>query len=124
MDKLLKTLVELEEKLFTQQVRKSRDKLSELIHDDFEEVGASGQILDKADVMAWLSKETAYEIYASDFVARSLSQDIALLKYKTKTIKENNEVRYAARSSIWKHENETWKILYHQATLLKVDRSL
>jgi len=121
MDKLLGTLVELEESLFTQEVRKSSEKLSELIHDDFEEVVSSGQILNKADVVAWLSKEMGYEIHASGYEVRSLSEEIALLKYKTKTIKDNNEVSYAIRASIWKHENKKWKMLYHQATLMKVD---
>ena len=122
MDELLQTLVGLEESLFTDAVRKSRSALDELIHDEFEEVTSSGKAIKKDDAIDWLSQETAYEISASDYEVRLLSEALALLKYKSKSSDTTHVDRYAIRSSIWKFENDTWKMLFHQGTTIHVDK--
>lgn len=122
MDDLLNTLIELEESLFTESVRKSRQALNALVHDEFEEITSSGQVLKKDDVIDWLNKETTYEINGSDYEVRRLSEELALLKYQSKSRKANNVASYALRTSIWKLENEKWILLFHQGTPINTDK--
>lgn len=116
---LLDLLIELERSLHKGSVRKSKEKLNELLHDDFEEIGASGRVYDKKQTIEALINETPYAINASDFELRLLSKDIAQLKYKTKSSTTNDLIRTTQRSSIWKNEGAKWKMVFHQCTVVQ-----
>ncbi len=119
---LLDLLVDLERSLHRKSIRRSKEKLNELLHDDFEEVGASGRAYNKDQIIEELLNEMPFTINASDFELRMFSEDIAQLKYKTKNTARNNLMRTTLRSSIWKNEGSRWKMVFHQGTVVQTDK--
>jgi hypothetical protein len=115
-------LIDLEKSLHRGSIRRSREKLNELLRDDFIEIGASGKIYNKDQIIEALLNETPFTINASDFELRLFSEDIAQLKYKTQNIVDTNLLPTTLRSSIWKKEGTVWKMLFHQGTLVQVDK--
>jgi hypothetical protein len=116
--KLLNTLIELEKSLHTTTIKSSKEKLNDLLHDEFEEIGTSGKIYNKSQIIEALTTETHSKIQASDFELRMLSKDIAKLKYKTSSSLGNGIARTTLRTSIWKQEQDRWKMIFHQGTAI------
>ena len=107
-----------EERLLLTAVRSSPDALSSLIADDFFEIGSSGKIYTKHDVIEALKNEPAFEGTISDFHAVPLTKEIVLVTYRMEEIKKSpSPSRFSARSSIWKKMNGEWKIIFHQGTV-------
>ena len=117
MELLEKQVYELEIELLKPETRRSQEKISELLSVDFIEFCSSGDIYHyiKGDVFE--SDVSAYEI--KDFAIKELSEDCILATYKIIKHSEINECRkYSLRSSIWKKLNGTWKMIFHQGTLI------
>ena len=114
-------LVDLERSLHRGSIRRSREKLDGLLHDDFIEIGASGRVYNKEQIIEALLNETPFTINASDFELRLFSEDIAQLKYKTQNTVDNDLMPTTLRSSIWKKEGTIWKMIFHQGTLVQAD---
>lgn len=119
MDDLKKILIELEERLFQPDVRRSSSELTQLISDDFIEIGASGLRFGKANVLRRLPNEVAPEIIASHYELRILGSSCAQLLYKAKMSKaEQPSPTYSHRCSIWqRNSNDQWQMIYHQGTM-------
>jgi hypothetical protein len=84
---------------------------------DFWEVGASGRIYDRRDVIEILLKrysEPFEDVFRLDGCkCRQLSQDIWLFTY---TLHQGDRV--SRRATIWRRSEDDWKIVYHQGTLV------
>lgn len=104
----------LEWELIQPETRQSISRLSELLDNNFEEIGSSGKIYRKKDILKLASSadETTYSL--SDFEFKTLCENCVLVKYKS----YSNGVA-ACRSSIWIIINGTWKIVHHQSTVVK-----
>ena len=84
----------------------------DVISEGFKEIGSSGRVYCKSDYLDSLNaKGTApdYQIY--DFEITMLAENIILASYKSR-LKE----AFALRSSIWKKEDDNWKLTFHQGT--------
>lgn len=113
MDHNLKEhLKKLEESHTSIEVRVSREKLDELLADEFFEIGSSGSMYDKKEcldtgvVLTEMSLHN-YEIYP-------LAQDVVLATY---FIVDTTRNRNTYRSSIWKHIDGRWQLYFHQGTI-------
>ena len=115
---LLKILTDLETELFAPDARRSRARLEALLHPAFFEIGRSGRVYARNDVLAELSKEQApLRIQAREFALRSLAEDVLLLTYRSAQASNTGALdRHALRASIWKHSPGGWQIVFHQAT--------
>ena len=86
---------------------------------DYWEIGASGRRYSRDYVLEALEKryqgESGDVWETSDFHCRRLAQDIYLLTY---TLLQNNK-RKTRRSTIWKHTQAGWKIVFHQGTVVQ-----
>ena len=85
-----------------------------VIDDTYEEIGKSGSIYNKKDVIQELNnlkEDRNIEIY--NFKCNKISNNIYLVHYITK----NND-KNIYRTSIWKEENNL-KIIFHQASEYK-----
>ena len=91
--------------------------LSDLIDDEFTEFGSSAQIFDKHEIMRWLLSEDKSERIGMQFKAKRLSDDVMLITYIS-CIKDNYfaEIKHALRSSIWRHKDGRWRMVFHQGT--------
>ena len=113
---MVKTLKEhlqqLEESHTGLEVRMSREKLDEILAEDFFEIGSSGFMYDKKEcletgVVLTEMKLHNYEIYP-------LAHDVVLATYfLVDTTRERNTLR----SSIWKFIDGKWQLYFHQGTI-------
>jgi hypothetical protein len=114
---LEKHLRELEERLLQTEVRKSPEELDQLLADDFVEIGSSGRLFNKQQIIEGLINETPVHRTLLDFKIKLLAPDVALVTYR---VHNHEEQRYSLRSSIWKRNEDRWQMVFHQGTLTPV----
>src|SRR5262245_18442042 len=100
-------ILELEERLVTPAVRASAEALDRLVSDEFVEFGSSGRVYRKPDVIAQMLAQPSVTVRVADFEVLAVAPDVALATYRTGR---------SLRSSLWRREGETWRIVFHQGT--------
>ena len=115
----MKHLRLLEEALSQKLIRANRNKLNDLIHEDFIEIGYSGKTYTKANILALLLNEISVESesWAQEYNFITLSTDTVLLMYKSARMHQNGQLeRHAKRTSIWFNNQGKWQMKFHQGT--------
>ncbi len=119
MDQSLKSrLFALELELLEPATRASVARLSALLDEAFIEFGASGRCIDKQALLQELPAEAGAVRYrAFDSQAGLLAPDLAQLRYRSER-RDGSDAppRYALRSSLWRHRDGEWRMLFHQGT--------
>ena len=116
MTELEKTILFNERELLRPEVRRSADKIAELLSESFFEFGSSGNIYHyhKGDVFLEGSvNEGDWEI--TDFSLARVSLNSVLATYTA--IKHTEPVeaqKVSLRCSLWEIEDGVWKAKYHQ----------
>jgi len=105
-------VVNLENSLLDESVRKS-DQLSELLSDDFVEIGSSGETYSKQQVVAAVKGEAPRNIKASEFKARELFPGNVLVSYRAR---QDNV--HTLRTSLWQQRGGRWQLVFHQGTIV------
>lgn len=102
------------------EVRQAPDVLETILHPDFMEIGASGRVFDRAEIIALLEEETDFAPYTvDDFQVTALSTDAALVTYRIPPrTADSGEKPGSMRSSIWVRTTGTWQLRFHQGTRL------
>ena len=96
------------------EVRASAAALDRLLDPDFREIGASGRLWTRAAAIeAVPTWEQAAPILDEDMEARRLAGDLVLLTYVS-----DHDGRRARRSSLWRRSGGSWRMVFHQGTLL------
>lgn len=123
MESISVHIKELEEKLLQRHTRADIEMLSILLHDEFEEIGASGEICTKNKAIQWLLREDdAFQWSLTDFRARQLSDDMVLATYCAhKTDLKTGLIKRSMRSSLWEKTNADWAMRFHQGTNISDD---
>jgi hypothetical protein len=98
---------EAEALLLTPAVRGSADALDRLVADEFVEFGSAGQVFTKQDVIAQMVAAPNVTVSVADFRVLPVSPEVALATYRTGR---------SLRSSIWRREGASWRIVFHQGT--------
>lgn len=79
----------------------SKERLNELIADNFLEIGTSGRNYSKEDILEKLSQQAETKLALKDFNAMEISPDTILTTYQIeKEILGSNEKTFSSRSSI------------------------
>ncbi|WP_017972890.1 DUF4440 domain-containing protein [Actinopolyspora halophila] len=110
MDPDLDAIVAHELELLDPVVRGDPAAVRRLLHEDFSEIGASGQQWDPTTVTEATSA-TAEGITADDFRTARLTPDVVLLTY---TARRDGET--TLRSSVWVRTRAGWRLRHHQGT--------
>lgn len=115
---LLDTLRLLEVELHRPAARRSAARLSQLLHEDFREIGRSGTVFSKADILVRLPAEAQPADVVSDcFELRELGADLALLTYRSAHRQADGSLhRFTWRSSLWQRGEQGWQMSFHQGT--------
>lgn len=100
-----------ERELLTPGCRSDRDRVTQILHDQFREIGASGREWTRAEILDAIQSAPYVGGEAVDFIARDLADGIVLLTYRIVGD------RPSLRSSVWLRVDGTWRILFHQGTL-------
>ena len=115
--KLRDILITKENQLLLPQTRHSTTKLKESLSEDFIEIGASGKKFGLKEVLENLPQEEDWSAKISDIEFRRISETVAQLFYNCVIYHDTSDKgSYSIRSSIWKHESDTWKMIFHQGT--------
>lgn len=101
----------LEKELMQSSTRKDIQRLGAILDDDFIEIGASGLVYDRNNILDSLPKESPREYESFGFEQRPIANNAILITY---AVKIDNE--FSFRSSIWSKRSGVWKILFHQGT--------
>jgi hypothetical protein len=107
-------VIERELALLTPEVRGSSDQLEELLDPDFGEIGKSGRLWTRSEMIEALVAHTdpePHNINLSEMSGRTVSPGLVLLTYVTEV-----EGRRARRSSLWRRSTTGWRVLHHQGT--------
>ena len=109
---LKETIYHLKNELLKSEVRKSAEKISELLTEDFHEISSSGQLYfyNKGDVYQDINDDTELNWEIIEFQIKELSEEYVLAIYKVIKHNETEEgKKYTYRSSIWKCIKGKWK---------------
>ncbi|MEH2199318.1 nuclear transport factor 2 family protein [Nostoc sp.] len=115
-------LRELEERLLQPDVRKSAKDVMDLLADEFIEFGSSGRVFNKQQIIDSLQNEPI-ELVAqrsiTEFKTLVLATGVILVTYHIVRHLSGEQPVHSLRSSIWKFNNDRWKIIFHQGTLVR-----
>ena len=118
MSPLLQELQALEVELHHPGVRCSRERLEQLLHPDFHEVGRSGRSYNQETIVNFLAAQDSPPVVVSEtFSLSELGPDVALLTYRSAHVGQSEKlVNHTLRSSIWLKTSLGWQLCYHQGT--------
>ena len=108
-------IIDGEKLLLTRRIRHDQQELKRLLHEDFEEVGASGRSYDRAQIIEQLMDEPVEESPTLQLLEpriQQLSETLVLLRWKTAADNPSQ------RTSLWVHSAQGWQLLFHQGTKL------
>ena len=114
IDDEVAVVIERELALLTSELRGSADRLEELLDPDFEEIGKSGRLWTRGEMIASLVADTnpeQHSVSSSEMRGRTVGPGLVLLTYVTEV-----EGRQARRSSLWRRSTRGWRVLHHQGT--------
>jgi hypothetical protein len=118
MSTLLSELQALEVELHHPGVRRSRERLEQLLHPDFYEVGRSGRTYTRVTVIDHLAAQEPQPLMESGaFALLELAPGVAVLTYRSAFADpERGRSYHALRSSLWVKTSSGWQMRYHQGT--------
>lgn len=125
MSYLEKHILQLENDLLKSEIRKSAQKISKLLSDDFIEFSSSGgeYHYKKGDIFQAQDDNSVLDWEIVDFKVIELSCDCILATYKViKHDVSDESKKYSLRSSIWRNYDGEWKMFFHQGTLIPKSR--
>jgi hypothetical protein len=98
---------------------KTKEDIERQMCDEFWEVGASGNVYTKQDVIETLLERYNDPDYqdiweAKDFELTKIAPDNYLVTYSL----IQDKTRATRRSTLWRKVGGNWKILYHQGTVI------
>jgi len=114
----LEQVIGLELALLSPQTRRCADQVDDLLDPDFREIGASGRLWTRAEMLELLAEESPdidgeVPIGTAEMEGSVLGPGLILLTYVS-----NARGRRARRSSLWRLSGSSWRLLHHQGTLL------
>ena len=118
MSPLLQELQALEVELHHPGVRCSRERLEQLLHPEFHEVGRSGRAYNRETIVNFFaSQESQPVIRSEEFSVALLAPGVALLTYRSAHVEQEARlVNHTLRSSVWLKASQGWQLRYHQGT--------
>lgn len=122
---LNKTIFKLEKALLQPKVRQSAEKVAKILDADFTEFCSSGKVYryQQNDVIGNKENVDRFNWEIENFSIELIADNSVLAKYKViKHDKTEDKKVSSLRSSVWKHKNDSWKMIFHQGTLITGDK--
>ena len=120
MEPLAEQILGLENALLNPDIRTSPQIINNILADGFFEFCSSGQIYhytygDKLPVQE--DKQTV-QMEILHFQLKPITDDSVLATYRLSVQDATSRIKYSLRSSIWQKQDDKWKIIFHQGTLI------
>ena len=119
MDSVKEHILQLESALLKSEVRKSAQKIDDILANGFIEFCSNGNEYNYKNGDVFQEQDDNKELFWQiiDFEIKDLSNDCILAMYKLIKQEELNEnKKYSLRSTIWKCIDGKWKMFFHQGT--------
>lgn len=118
MTSLLLELQALEVELHHPGARCSRERLEQLLHPEFHEVGRAGRSYSRDTIVKFLAaQESPPDVASEKFAVAELAPGVALLTYRSAHLDQNKTlINHTLRSSVWLRTAVGWQLRYHQGT--------
>ena len=111
----IEELRNLETELWVADTRFNRNYMEQIFAEDFVEIGRSGRIHSRQNVLSVEKSDINAVLPLEDFKVRLVASDVALVTYNS-TVTYNGVVEKGRRSSLWLRTEETWQLNFHQGT--------
>ena len=108
------TLQALEESMWRAETRFDSAYMDAVLHPDFAEVGRSGRVFTRDEVLSMPPVPIAVEMPRETFTVSEVADGVALVGYETIPVDSMHGA--AHRSSIWVRDGSRWLLRYHQGT--------
>jgi len=102
----------LEERLLDPEVRHDRAAAAALLDPEFLEIGSSGRLFTREQILAFLAEEAPSAVELRDFAARTLAPGVALVRWRS--VRPDGAA--CLRSSVWIRRDGGWRMIFHQGT--------
>ncbi|NMP30040.1 nuclear transport factor 2 family protein [Thalassotalea sp. M1531] len=109
----------LEVELHQFETRSNFSRIDQLIHTSFIEIGYSGTVYAKSDILESLLNEAkpTYIVWSQEYQFIELAENIVQVMYKEARLDAQGKLsRHSIRTSIWQKELGNWQVRFHQAT--------
>ena len=118
-DSVTELLYRLEMRLLDPSIRRAPDDVKMMLTEDFLEIGASGKIFDRDSLVTEIRYETPFFWTVSDFTTRPLGPGLIMVNYQiTITVGPQQTRKRSLRTSSWKQDDRSWRMVFHQGTAL------
>jgi hypothetical protein len=112
-----KLLLRNEKSLLDPAVRRDRNRVLELLAEDFVEFGASGRAWSRDQVVELLAAGNFQPPALEAFECFLLAPAVALVTYRTvRTDAQTGACTVSLRSSVWIEHDGKWRVRFHQGT--------
>jgi hypothetical protein len=108
-------VMRLEQELLEPATRVDVARVNALLAEDFCEVGASGLVFGKSEVLSWLPSEFGKSFSVSSMQVATLSEGVMLVTYRAEKV-HGGETTRSLRSSVWVKNQRGWQMRYHQGS--------
>ncbi|MGC4174912.1 DUF4440 domain-containing protein [Demequina sp.] len=108
------TLQALEESVWRDETRFDHAYMNAVLHPEFTEVGRSGRVFTRDEVLEMPAVSIDVDIPRATFSVQELVADAALVSYET--VPRESRHGAAHRASVWVCVEGTWRLRYHQGT--------
>jgi hypothetical protein len=108
----LRLVVESEMQLLRPEVRANREQLETFLDDDFVEIGASGRVWTRDEIIDELvASPTLDDLVVSAVTVRLVAPGLALVSYVTSRVDV-----LVRRTAWWRASATGWRCFFHQGT--------
>ena len=107
----------LEEGLWRAEVRFDSRRMDEILAPDFFELGRSGRVYGRQDIIDTEAQPIDARLPLMDFRARLLDSNLAQVTYMS-AVTYGGVQELANRSSIWSQTRHGWQLRFHQGTAI------
>ncbi|WP_245295535.1 DUF4440 domain-containing protein [Rhizobium rhizosphaerae] len=110
----------LEERLHQPAIRANAEAVAALLAEDFVEIGSSGRVYQRDEIIAAMADEATMRprapVEAWDYQLRALTLGEAQLLYRTGERIDGALSKIRLRSSLWGWIDGRWQMRFHQGT--------
>ncbi len=119
--KIAEQLIAKEIEILADQKRRDFSTVEALLADDFHEIGGSGRLYSKPEVMQALPEIQVMDYPCEDFQVLFVGAECAIVVFKATVRRVHRgqaQSTRAYRSSTWVKRDGAWRLVFHQATPL------
>lgn len=96
------------------ETRGDRTYMERVLSDDFREVGRSGRVYAREEILELPVGEIDAQL--RHIAVAAIAADVALVTYVSVVRGADGNIERAHRSSLWVHSDNGWKLRWHQGT--------